>query len=61
MYQSLNFFLVDLVFCFSLPSKALHSGMGVDRIHQLTAIDKWFLHKLHKITRLEQQLGSYRG
>ncbi|KAG5283428.1 hypothetical protein AALO_G00041970 [Alosa alosa] len=43
---------------FSL-AKALHSGMGVDQIHQLTAIDKWFLHKLRRITELEQHLGQY--
>uniref|UniRef100_A0A8C6P7L3 Carbamoyl-phosphate synthase 1 n=1 Tax=Nothobranchius furzeri TaxID=105023 RepID=A0A8C6P7L3_NOTFU len=43
---------------FSL-SKALHNGMSVDQIHQLTAIDKWFLHKLRRITQLEQNLGNY--
>uniref|UniRef100_A0A3Q1FTK8 carbamoyl-phosphate synthase (ammonia) n=1 Tax=Acanthochromis polyacanthus TaxID=80966 RepID=A0A3Q1FTK8_9TELE len=42
---------------FSL-AKALHSGVSVDQIHQLTAIDKWFLHKLHRITQLEQHLGT---
>uniref|UniRef100_A0A4W6F6V4 carbamoyl-phosphate synthase (ammonia) n=1 Tax=Lates calcarifer TaxID=8187 RepID=A0A4W6F6V4_LATCA len=42
---------------FSL-AKALHSGMSVDQIHQLTAIDKWFLHKLHRITQLEQHLDK---
>uniref|UniRef100_A0A3Q1C6V0 carbamoyl-phosphate synthase (ammonia) n=1 Tax=Amphiprion ocellaris TaxID=80972 RepID=A0A3Q1C6V0_AMPOC len=45
---------------FSL-AKALHSGVSVDQIHQLTAIDKWFLHKLHRITQLEQHLGSYKS
>uniref|UniRef100_A0A3Q3JR93 ATP-grasp domain-containing protein n=1 Tax=Monopterus albus TaxID=43700 RepID=A0A3Q3JR93_MONAL len=40
---------------FSL-AKALHSGMSVDQIHQLTAIDKWFLYKLHRITQPEQHL-----
>uniref|UniRef100_A0A3Q2PET7 Carbamoyl phosphate synthase arginine-specific large chain n=1 Tax=Fundulus heteroclitus TaxID=8078 RepID=A0A3Q2PET7_FUNHE len=43
---------------FSL-AKALHNGMSVDQIHQLTAIDKWFLHKLRRITTLEQTLGNY--
>ncbi|KAG7260232.1 hypothetical protein CRUP_014503 [Coryphaenoides rupestris] len=43
---------------FSL-AKALHSGMGVEKIHALTAIDKWFLHKLHNITQLEQHLVNY--
>ncbi|XP_076731255.1 carbamoyl-phosphate synthase [ammonia], mitochondrial isoform X3 [Maylandia zebra] len=44
---------------FSL-AKALYSGMmSVDQIHQLTAIDKWFLHKLHGITNVEQHLANY--
>ncbi|XP_005723337.1 carbamoyl-phosphate synthase [ammonia], mitochondrial isoform X2 [Pundamilia nyererei] len=44
---------------FSL-AKALYSGMmSVDQIHQLTAIDKWFLHKLHGITNVEQHLAKY--
>ncbi|KAI1885288.1 hypothetical protein AGOR_G00218610 [Albula goreensis] len=43
---------------FSL-AKALHSGLSVDQIHQLTAIDKWFLHKLRHITELEQHLGNF--
>ncbi|KAG7501491.1 carbamoyl-phosphate synthase [ammonia], mitochondrial [Solea senegalensis] len=45
---------------FSL-AKALHSGVSVDQIHQLTAIDKWFLHKLHRITQLEQHLANYKS
>lgn len=43
---------------FSL-AKALHTGMSVEKIHELTAIDKWFLHKLHHITRLEKHLTGY--
>uniref|UniRef100_A0A8C1AWV5 Carbamoyl-phosphate synthase 1 n=2 Tax=Cyprinus carpio TaxID=7962 RepID=A0A8C1AWV5_CYPCA len=39
--------------------KALHSGVTVDQIHDLTAIDKWFLHKLKHITEMEQLLGQY--
>uniref|UniRef100_A0A672N1B7 Carbamoyl-phosphate synthase 1 n=1 Tax=Sinocyclocheilus grahami TaxID=75366 RepID=A0A672N1B7_SINGR len=45
-----------------LPLKrawALHSGVTVDQIHDLTAIDKWFLHKLKHITEMEQLLGQY--
>ncbi|XP_034430346.1 carbamoyl-phosphate synthase [ammonia], mitochondrial isoform X2 [Hippoglossus hippoglossus] len=45
---------------FSL-AKALHTGMSVDQIHQLTAIDKWFLHKLRKITQMEQHLENYKS
>ncbi|CAM4601355.1 unnamed protein product [Leuciscus chuanchicus] len=52
---------------FSMPSstrifslaQALHSGVTVDQIHDLTAIDKWFLHKLRHITEMEQHLGQY--
>ncbi|XP_038576219.1 carbamoyl-phosphate synthase [ammonia], mitochondrial [Micropterus salmoides] len=43
---------------FSL-AKSLHSGMSVDQIHQLTSIDKWFLHKLRRITQLEKHLANY--
>ncbi|KAF7709169.1 carbamoyl-phosphate synthase [ammonia], mitochondrial [Silurus meridionalis] len=43
---------------FSL-AKALHDGVSVDQIHELTAIDKWFLHKLRRITKLEQHLRLY--
>uniref|UniRef100_A0A8C2KU63 Carbamoyl phosphate synthase arginine-specific large chain n=1 Tax=Cyprinus carpio TaxID=7962 RepID=A0A8C2KU63_CYPCA len=45
-----------------LPLKrawALHSGVTVDQIHDLTAIDKWFLHKLKHITAMEHLLGQY--
>lgn len=30
-------------------AKAFELGMSVDQVHDLTAIDKWFLHKLHRI------------
>ncbi|XP_066543719.1 carbamoyl-phosphate synthase [ammonia], mitochondrial isoform X2 [Amia ocellicauda] len=43
---------------FSL-AKALHNGVTVDEIHALTAIDKWFLHKLRRITEMEKHLGQY--
>ncbi|XP_068428225.1 carbamoyl-phosphate synthase [ammonia], mitochondrial [Clinocottus analis] len=43
---------------FSL-AKALHSGMSVDQIHQLTSIDKWFIHKLNRITKMDQHLANY--
>lgn len=34
--------------------------MSVDQIHQLTAIDTWFLHKLQRITQLEQHLANHK-
>uniref|UniRef100_A0A4W4GPP6 Carbamoyl-phosphate synthase [ammonia], mitochondrial n=1 Tax=Electrophorus electricus TaxID=8005 RepID=A0A4W4GPP6_ELEEL len=40
-------------------AKALHDGVSVDQIHELTAIDKWFLYKLRRITELEQHLTQH--
>ncbi len=40
-------------------AEALKKGYTVDRIHELTKIDKWFLHKLHKIIELEGRLEEY--
>ncbi|KAK1165865.1 carbamoyl-phosphate synthase [ammonia], mitochondrial [Acipenser oxyrinchus oxyrinchus] len=42
-------------------AKALHNGMSVDQIHSLTAIDKWFLHKLRRIVALEKHMSHFRG
>lgn len=42
----------------------LHENYSVDRIHDLTKIDKWFLHKLQNIvdcTKELQQVGSLLG
>ncbi len=38
---------------------ALHRGYTVDRIWELTKIDKWFLHKLKGIVDLEKSLEKY--
>jgi len=40
-------------------SKAFDQGYTVDRIYELTKIDKWFLHKLKKIHDLKGELGKY--
>ncbi len=40
-------------------SKAFRQGYTVDEIHELTRIDKWFLHKLHAIMNLAKELESY--
>ena len=37
-------------------SKAMHRGYTIDQIHDLTKIDKWFLHKLKHIIDLDEQL-----
>ena len=40
-------------------ANAFHKGYDVDTIHSLTKIDKWFLHKLYGIYRLDQALKEY--
>lgn len=37
-------------------SKAMHKGYTIDQIHELTKIDKWFLHKLKHIIDIDEQL-----
>ncbi|NXI19852.1 CPSM synthase, partial [Irena cyanogastra] len=37
-------------------AKALDNGVPVDVIHKLTAIDKWFLSKMHSIVNMEKIL-----
>lgn len=37
---------------------ALHREWSVDRIHDLSAVDRWFLHKLSSIVRFDKQLAS---
>lgn len=42
----------------------LHENYSVDKVHELTKIDKWFLYKLENIvncTRELQQIGSLKG
>ncbi|MDE6448468.1 MAG: carbamoyl-phosphate synthase large subunit, partial [Muribaculaceae bacterium] len=40
-------------------SQAMQAGYTVDRIHDLTKIDKWFLHKLHNIIETHESLSGY--
>ena len=37
-------------------SKAMKIGYSIEQIHQLTMIDRWFLHKLRHIVNIDQQL-----
>ena len=39
--------------------KALSNGYSVDRIHEITKIDKWFLYKLQNIHRINLELKKY--
>ena len=40
-------------------SQAMQRGYSVDRIHELTKIDKWFLHKLHNIVETAKEMEQY--
>ena len=40
-------------------AKAIQEGYSVEKIHQLTKIDNWFLHKLKNIYDLENQLLAF--
>ena len=39
-------------------SQAMQAGYTVDRIHELTKIDKWFLHRLHNIIATQNELAQ---
>ena len=39
-------------------SKAMQQGYTIDRIHELTKIDKWFLQKLHNIKDTSKALHA---
>ncbi|GAB4363809.1 MAG: carbamoyl-phosphate synthase (glutamine-hydrolyzing) large subunit [Calditrichia bacterium] len=43
---------------FAIP-QALSQGMTVDKIHRLTHIDRWFLHKINRVVQLGQQIRRY--
>lgn len=40
-------------------SQALRQGYSIERIHQLTKIDRWFLHKLNNIIQTSIELQEY--
>ena len=42
-------------------AEALESGMSVERIYELTKIDKWFLFKLNNIINIKDELCRYRS
>jgi len=41
-------------------AEALERGFEVDRIHELTKIDRWFLFKLQNITGIKKRLESFK-
>ncbi|MCM1093445.1 MAG: carbamoyl-phosphate synthase (glutamine-hydrolyzing) large subunit [Lachnospiraceae bacterium] len=40
-------------------SKAMRQGYSVERLHELTKIDRWFLYKLHNIVMTADELETY--
>ncbi|GJN91739.1 hypothetical protein Rhopal_004762-T1 [Rhodotorula paludigena] len=40
-------------------ANAFHAGRTVEDIHKLTNIDKWFLHKLEHIVRIDKTVSNY--
>jgi carbamoyl-phosphate synthase large subunit len=42
-------------------AEALEKGMAIDKIYELTKIDKWFLYKLKNIIELKNHLSGYRS
>jgi carbamoyl-phosphate synthase large subunit len=42
-------------------AEALEKGMSIDRIYELTKIDKWFLYKLRNIIELKNHLSTYKS
>lgn len=39
-------------------SQALHAGYSIDRLHELTKIDRWFLEKLQNIVETDNELKA---
>ena len=42
-------------------AEGLEKGMSVDRIYELTKIDKWFLYKLRNIINIKNELCNYKS
>jgi hypothetical protein len=40
---------------------ALQAGYDIDKLYELTKIDKWFLHKFKNITNIYRGLKEYKG
>ncbi|TPX42235.1 hypothetical protein SeMB42_g02766 [Synchytrium endobioticum] len=40
-------------------ANALHLGYSVDKIHEMTSIDRWFLNKLKCIVEIDKKLSNY--
>ena len=40
-------------------AKAIKEGYSLDRIYELSKVDRWFLYKIRKIVEIEEKLGQY--
>ncbi|KAF9438689.1 carbamoyl-phosphate synthase (glutamine-hydrolyzing) cpa2 [Entomortierella beljakovae] len=65
-FQSLEFPDVDKVLAnptdrrlFAVGDAMLNKGYSVDKVHDITKIDKWFLHKLSNIVAVHKELGKF--
>ncbi|KAG0241855.1 carbamoyl-phosphate synthase (glutamine-hydrolyzing) cpa2 [Actinomortierella wolfii] len=65
-FQALEFADVDKVLAnptdrrlFAIGDAMLNRGYSVDKVHDITKIDKWFLHKLNNIVRVSKELTKF--
>ncbi|KAG0338238.1 carbamoyl-phosphate synthase (glutamine-hydrolyzing) cpa2 [Podila humilis] len=65
-FQALEFADVDKVLAnptdrrlFAVGDAMLNKGYSVDKVHDITKIDKWFLHKLSNIVNVHKELGKF--
>ncbi|ORZ10963.1 hypothetical protein BCR41DRAFT_356842 [Lobosporangium transversale] len=65
-FQALEFPDVDKVLAnptdrrlFAVGDAMLNKGYTVDQVHNITKIDKWFLHKLSNIVAVHKELGKF--
>ncbi|KAF9202114.1 carbamoyl-phosphate synthase (glutamine-hydrolyzing) cpa2 [Haplosporangium sp. Z 27] len=65
-FQSLEFPDVDKVMAnptdrrlFAIGDAMLNKGYTVDQVHDITKVDKWFLHKLSNIVAVHKELGKF--
>ncbi|KAF9126842.1 carbamoyl-phosphate synthase (glutamine-hydrolyzing) cpa2 [Mortierella sp. GBA39] len=65
-FQALEFADVDKVLAnptdrrlFAIGDAMLNKGYSVDKVHDITKVDKWFLHKLSNIVAVHKELGKF--
>ncbi|KAF9584752.1 carbamoyl-phosphate synthase (glutamine-hydrolyzing) cpa2 [Lunasporangiospora selenospora] len=65
-FQSLEFPDIDKVMAnptdrrlFAIGDAMLNKGYTVDQVHDITKVDKWFLHKLSNIVAVNKELGKF--